>query len=61
MNPIFARVLHWTDPPGVVPEYTGLLAQTWVAPWGEGLRIEEGKTVQKPASTEPTPTGSKRS
>lgn len=53
MNPLFARVLHWTDPPGVVPEYTGLLAQTWVAPWGEGLRIEEGKTVQKPASTEP--------
>ncbi len=53
MNSLFARVLHWTDPPGVVPEYTGLLAQTWVAPWGEGLRIEEGKTVQKPASREP--------
>jgi hypothetical protein len=53
MNSLFARVLHWTDPPGVVPEYTGLLAQTWVAPWGEGLRIEEGETVQKPASTEP--------
>lgn len=53
MNSVFARVLCWTDPPGLVPEYTGLLAQTWVAPWGEGLRVVEGNTVQRPASTEP--------
>jgi hypothetical protein len=53
LSPVAARVLHWTDPPGLVPEYTGLLAQTWIAPWGEGLQVVDGQTVQRPASTEP--------
>ncbi|MED5370151.1 MAG: bacterial transcriptional activator domain-containing protein [Myxococcota bacterium] len=53
-QPLFARVLRWRDPPGIVPHWVGLLAQTNTAPWEPGMRVgEDGQAARREASTEP--------
>jgi hypothetical protein len=51
---LYEHATCWTDPPTVSADVSTLLAQTVVAPWGEGLRLgADGSPERVPADPRP--------